>query len=700
MKKKTLLAIPKNPRPPKARLEEVAKAKFPREWLVTAKTHQTQEGPVLAVDVWDGQALQAREIFTQSGSRTVLLPDGTTSRKGLWKVCHGREPHWVFPAAARRTIEGFFPLPPRAPESAEELITFLEHGKVRGGRMEIKGAGRLGGYTADELHQPLPAGWKQIMMEHTDTWKTEILLITPEKFVDPITGLKKKGIRCTCTACRESYLEPLGGYANGALDICSECGACVKVVRWKKNDWGYAYERHSILHFHRHEDTAVAEGYEVEYYLTEDGKKHWEAKLANVYAWGPFGNYAYNNYYVKYMTSQREYLNEWYAQKMEENWKCGNVKVVIPPAEDEMNGTPLENARIEKYLELSKRYTQCPDPVRACTLAARAPVMEAFIDQGDAESVWAATMGRMRLSEGETIPHRALGISRPEYKRYLQGWGWDRLQYYKIASAEGWKISDEELKSQDAWDFFRSELRHKSALRNVPLQKLWNYLHRVERRELKRMCKPPAVDTFKHTVQTFVDYHRMAYALNIPMETEDDRMPYDLFQRHDRLLDEEERRRSAAAEAAREKREAEDAKKAEEFTKMWKRIQWADWKDEQLLVRAAKSTAELREEGRALHHCVGGYTDNVLAGRVIFFIRKTEAPDTPYYTLQVNVKTGEMLQLHGYGNQEQWNDKNFTSIKAWAERWVEKVWKPGIAKRNKNRRKETEENRVRVDCVA
>ena len=118
--------------------------------------------------------------------------------------------------------------------------------------MEIKGAGKLGGYTADELHQPLPDNWKQIMMEHTDTWKTEILLITPEKFVDPITGLKKKGIRCTCTACRESYLEPLGWYSDGDMDICHQCGAAVKVVKTRKNKLSYMDRRYSILHFHRH----------------------------------------------------------------------------------------------------------------------------------------------------------------------------------------------------------------------------------------------------------------------------------------------------------------------------------------------------------------------------------------------------------------------------------------------------------------
>lgn len=195
------------------------------------------------------------------------------------------------------------------------------------------------------------------------------------------------------------------------------------------------------------------------------------------------------------------------------------------------------------------------------------------------------------------------------------------------------------------------------------------------------MCCVPMGNTFRTTIENLLDYQRMAEGLHMPMETEDDRMPYDLFRRHDRLVEENHRREQAAAERLRKKQKAEDDKKAADFEKMWKRIRWANWSDENLLVVAAKNTAELQEEGRVLRHCVGWYTDEVLAGRVIFFIRKAEDPDTPYYTLQVDIKTGKMLQLHGYGNREQQNDKNFPAIKAWAERWVEEIWKPGIEKR-------------------
>lgn len=685
MKKKTLEALPLNPRPPRARLEELKELKEKRmrsKQLVTVKVHQSAEGPLLAIDVYTEEGLRAREIFAPTGNHTVLLPDGATSRKGLWKVCDGREPRWVFPAAARRTIEGFFPLPPRAPESAEELIAFLEHGKVRNGQMQVRGAGSLGGYTAAELHRPLPENWQQIMREHTDAWKTEILLIKPEKYIEPLTGLKRKGIRCTCTACGESYLEPQGWYSGGEIDVCHHCRKAVKVIKVRKNKLSYMDRRYSILHFHRHQDTAVAEGYEIEHYITEDGKRCWDATHSHVYAWGPYGNYAYNNYYTYPMSGKREYLEKWYTTSMTDSWNCGSETIVLPPAAGELDGTPLENARLEKYLELSKRYTKYPAPVRACTLAARAPVMEAFVDREDTESIWAATTGRLRIATGETKPHKALGISKPEYQRYLQNeWTWNRLIWYKRAIASGWKITEEELLGADAVEFFRIDWEKRQDVWYIPLQKLWTYLHRTERREVKRMCRPPMGNTFSATIESFLDYHRMARQLQLPLETEDDRMPYDLFRRHDRLVEEIRRREQAEAEEMRKKREAEDAKKAEDFTRMWKRIRWADWQDEQLLVRAAKSTAELREEGRALHHCVGGYTDNVLAGWVIFFIRKAEEPDTPYYTLQVDVKTGEMLQLHGYGNREQQNDRDFPAIRAWAERWVEEVWKPGIEKR-------------------
>ena len=106
----------------------------------------------------------------------------------------------------------------------------------------------------------------------------------------------------------------------------------------------------------------------------------------------------------------------------------------------------------------------------------------------------------------------------------------------------------------------------------------------------------------------------------------------------------------------------------------------ADWSHGEFCVIAAKCTAELVEEGAALHHCVGGYTSEVLEGRVIFFIRRAENPKQPYMTLNLNIKTDNVIQLHGYGNNETPAEREH--VMAWVNQWLAEVWLPGKKRRN------------------
>lgn len=74
------------------------------------------------------------------------------------------------------------------------------------------------------------------------------------------------------------------------------------------------------------------------------------------------------------------------------------------------------------------------------------------------------------------------------------------------------------------------------------------------------------------------------------------------------------------------------------------------YREEKLLIRPAQSPEELAKESAALHHCVRTYVDRVARGEcVILFIRKTESPDKPYFTLELSPK-GEIIQCRGDSN--------------------------------------------------
>lgn len=68
-----------------------------------------------------------------------------------------------------------------------------------------------------------------------------------------------------------------------------------------------------------------------------------------------------------------------------------------------------------------------------------------------------------------------------------------------------------------------------------------------------------------------------------------------------------------------------------------------------LMIRPAASHSELIAEGKALHHCVGGYAKSHADGSTsIFFIRKISSEDIPFYTLEY--KNGKVQQNRGDRN--------------------------------------------------
>ena len=121
-------------------------------------------------------------------------------------------------------------------------------------------------------------------------------------------------------------------------------------------------------------------------------------------------------------------------------------------------------------------------------------------------------------------------------------------------------------------------------------------------------------------------------------------MPKNFRKVHDRtaqeyqeLLDKraaaEKRRRDAAARKAME----ETRKAMAQIFEQNEGVSAFTIKGKGLILVVPSSGDEIRAEGTALHHCVGGYVERVAKGETnIFFVRKTDEPDKPYFTLEWN----------------------------------------------------------------
>lgn len=68
-----------------------------------------------------------------------------------------------------------------------------------------------------------------------------------------------------------------------------------------------------------------------------------------------------------------------------------------------------------------------------------------------------------------------------------------------------------------------------------------------------------------------------------------------------------------------------------------------------LVLVVPQNMDEIKAEGAALHHCVGNYVDRIAKGETtIFFVRKVENKDKPYFTMEFN--QNHIIQCRGLHN--------------------------------------------------
>lgn len=112
--------------------------------------------------------------------------------------------------------------------------------------------------------------------------------------------------------------------------------------------------------------------------------------------------------------------------------------------------------------------------------------------------------------------------------------------------------------------------------------------------------------------------------------------------------------KKAAAEKKRReklaaKKMAETKKAMEEIFSRNDGVDAFQIKGKGLILVVPQSGDEIRKEGEALHHCVGGYVDRVARGETnIFFIRKADHPEKSYFTMEW--RNNKIIQCRGFKN--------------------------------------------------
>lgn len=157
-------------------------------------------------------------------------------------------------------------------------------------------------------------------------------------------------------------------------------------------------------------------------------------------------------------------------------------------------------------------------------------------------------------------------------------------------------------------------------------------------------------------IALYKDYLKFANQIGMPMDRKEVLFPVDWRRAHDDA--------SEQIEVILSKAKDMEIKKYHD-----KAMKYAFEKDG-LLIKPVESGAEMVLESKILKHCVRTYVDKVANGKtMIFFIRKSEDPATPYVTLELADK--HIVQYHGYRNDVEFpiapEVQNF--IKEWKSKY-------------------------------
>lgn len=176
----------------------------------------------------------------------------------------------------------------------------------------------------------------------------------------------------------------------------------------------------------------------------------------------------------------------------------------------------------------------------------------------------------------------------------------------------------------------------------------------------------------KHiSVHLYRDYLIACQYLGLDMTLNKNRFPHDFMLWHDRRIEEyrilkaaddaraeqERAERMARVEAERNEKDLARASQRNEryfgFIRIAEKYRSLQQAYSAFVIVLASEPADLVKEGIALHHCVGHMNyDEKFANEqsLIFFLRKADAPDEPFFTMEYSIRQKKILQCYGNHN--------------------------------------------------
>ena len=486
---------------------------------------------------------------------------------------------------------------------------------------------------------------------------------------DRVIIYKRGNVNGICTVCGTQVHARGRRFTQSAYATCPNCGARVICVL----EDGCAFAANYIENI-----VAVQKGTDGEtvffrqWLLHRDNSARWEhiedflqetvryAIRGNKTAkWQKQGKESY------YMRTERYELDEW--TRWQDNRIYDGSYFFYPTGiEEALSGTAMQYADLEGYLE-ERGHNK--NPIYFLEYHARYLVIEFLWKAGyrnivhnrifgmDRENRNAILWERKKLKECFKFPLRILKLMPPEE------WSLNDIQRVNdLWEKYGGKVTDTEIRL-----VLQSKVDIQLWSRATTYANAGRILKYIKNQTDKRKEKNPDKRSISQndTAQAYRDYLQECEQLHLDLHDKEILFPKDLTAAHNRTME----------QVKFEKNKADQ----EKFQKAVEKLEKFAWGEGEFFIRPAREQMELTAEGKALHHCVGGYIKRMAEGETaIFFLRKVSEPDKPFYTLELQKKRVIQCRTEHNASYDRKPD-----VKKFVDMWMEKVVKKGGKKKAK-----------------
>lgn len=548
-----------------------------------------------------------------------------------------------------------------------------------------------------------PEGLKEEMAKHLDTHGlTYEAVWVEEDLMGPLLEERKprkiKMVRVRCSTCggecilpwaegmksRYGFIDPGEGWKDrwgdqegepmedGDSTLCPMCKKPVQVIRaarMGRNGWMAASETGAMTALVLQDGALALTGWRAQLRVYRDG--HEEVAIDPMEAYVFDGREAckltgWVNAYSGHGGYYTQLKREWGQPKSwRETW--GSVGHIYGLNAQLVESSSVSNCKLWEYMQLRGLGSVYPvaymslwqkhQSVENLVVSGLKPVIVGLIQEIAGSYTWEknreADIDLSEINWEERQPSKMLGLNREELRLgQSMGWGTTLWRLYVGAKEEGEILSEDDLINVHC-------LGDEEVLELVghgPVGKSLAYLlHQIEWCGENEETDPYVVIRDFINAQTLVDYWNMCEALGMDLSDKHVRFPRDLCLAHDQVMGRQRERKNELLE----EKFRERAETLEKFSFQW----------DGLIIRPAASQKELNEEGKQLSHCVGTYGEKHASGKsAIFFIRRVDEPENPFFTLELDEVKLEVLQNRGKCNCARTEEvKKFEAV--WME-WI------------------------------